>query len=172
MHVGIDDVRPERQRGKDGGLGRGVVPLHVRRGVALGQPELLRVAQDVVVAVALFLHAGEDVIGRPVDDPHDAQDLLTRQRLAQRPDDRDGTGDGRLVQQVDAGSRGHLGQLGAGGGQQCLVARDDGLAVAQRRLDQLVGRVEPADQLDHHVHVVAEDQRLGIGADEPRVDGR
>ena len=172
MHIGVDDVRPEREGGEDGGLGRGVVALHVGRGVPLGQPELLRVAQHVVVAVALLLHAGEDVVGGPVDDPHDAQDLLAGERLAQRPDDRDGTGHGRLVEEVHAGRGGDLGQFGPGGGQQRLVAGDDGLAAAQRRLDQLVGRMEPADQLDDDVDVVPGHQCGGIGADEVPVDGR
>ena len=172
VDVGVDDVRPEREGGQDGGLGGGVVPLDVGRGVALGQAELLRLAQHVVVAVALLLHAGEDVVGRAVHDPHHAEDLLARQRLAQRPDDRDGAGHRRLVEQVDPGGRRHLGQLGAGGGQQRLVARDDRLAVAQGGLDQLVRRVQAPDQLDHDVDVVARDERGGVGADEARVDGR
>ena len=135
------------------------------------RPELLGLAQDVVVAGALLLHAGEDVVGRAVDDPHDPDDLLAGQRLAQRPDDGDGAGHRRLVEQVDAGGGGHLGQLGAGHGEQRLVGRDHRLAVAQGRLDQLVGGVEPPDDLDHHVDVVAGDQRGGVGADEVGRDG-
>ena len=163
----VDDVAAEGERGEDGGLGRGVVAVHVGRRVALGQPESLGLAQDVVVAVALLLHAGEDVVGRAVDDPHDTHDLLARQRLAQRPDHRDGAGHRRLVEQVHAGGGGDFGQLGAGDGQQRLVARDDRLAVAQRRLDELVGRVQAADQLDHDVDVVPRHQGGGVGADEP-----
>ena len=172
VHVGVDDVGPESECGQDGGLGGGVVPLDVRRRVALGQAELLRLAQDVVVAVAMLLHAGEDVVGRPVHDPHHAEDLLARQRLAQRPDDGDGAGHRRLVEQVHAGRGRHFGQLGAGSGQERLVAGDHGLAVAQRGLDQLVGGMEAADQLDHDVDVGAADERGGVGADEARVDRR
>ena len=172
VHVGIDHVAAEGERGQDGRLRRGVVPLDVRGGVALGQAELLRLAQHVVVAGALLLHAREDVVGRAVDDPHDPDDLLSGQRLAQRPDDRDGAGHRRLVEQVHARRGGDLGQLGAGDGQERLVGGDHRLAVAQGRLDQLVGRVQPTDDLDHDVDVVPRDQGGGIGPDEVGVDGR
>jgi hypothetical protein len=79
VHVGVDDITAEGQGGEDGGLGRGIVAVDVGRRVALGQAERLRLAQDVVVVGALFLHAGEDVVGRAVDDAHDADDLLPRQ---------------------------------------------------------------------------------------------
>ena len=143
MHVGVDDVAAERECGEDGRLGRGVVALHVGRRVALGQTELLGLAQDVVIAGALLLHAGEDVVRRAVDDAHDADDLLPGQRLAQGPDDGDGAGHGRLVEEVDAGRRSDLGQLGAGDGQERLVGGDHRLAVAQGGLDQFVRGMEP-----------------------------
>ena len=171
VHVGVDDVAAEGERGQDGRLGRGVVAVHVGRGVGLGQAESLGLAQDVVVGRALLLHAGEDVIGRAVHDPHDALDPLAGQRLAQRPDHRDGAGDRRLVEEVHPGGGGHFGQLRAGDGEQRLVAGDDGLAGAQRRLDELVGRVQAADELDHDVDVVARHQGGGVGADQPGVDG-
>ncbi len=167
----VDDVAAEGERGQDGRLGRGVVAVDVGRRVGLGQAELLGLAQDLVVGRALLLHAGEDVIGGAVHDPHDALDLLAGERLAQRPDHWDGAGDGRLVEKVHPGGRGHLGQLRAGDGEEGLVAGDDGLASAQRRLDQLVGRVQAADQLDHDVDVVTRHQGGGIRADQPGVDG-
>ena len=171
VHVGVDDVAAERERSQDGGFRRGVVPLDVRRGVALGQAELLGLAQHVVVAVAVLLHAGEDVVGRAVDDPHDPDDLLPRQRLAQGPDHGDGACHRRLVEQVHPGGGGHLGQLGAGHGEQRLVRRHDRFAVAQGHLDQLVRRMEATDDLDHHVDVVAGHQRGGVVADEVGPDG-
>ena len=79
VDVAVDDVGAEGERSQDGGLGRGIVPLHVGGGIALGQPERLRLAQRVVVAVALLLHPGQDVVGRPVDDAHDPDDLLAGQ---------------------------------------------------------------------------------------------
>ena len=114
---------------------------------------------------------GEDVVGRAVDDPHHPQDLLAGQRLAQRPDHGDGTGHGRLVEQVDSGVRRHFGQFGPADGQEGLVPGHDGLAVAQRRFDQFVGRMQPPDELHHHVDVVAADQSGGVGADQGAVDG-
>ena len=172
VHVGVDHVGTEGQGGQDGRLGGGVVAVHVGARVALGQAELLRLLQDVVVARTRLLHAGEDVVGRAVDDPHDAHDLLARQRLAQGADDGDGAGHGRLVEQVDAGGGGHLGQLGSGHGEQRLVGGHDRLAVAQGGLDQLVGGMQAPDHLDHHVDVVAPDQGGRVGADQLAVDGR
>ncbi len=61
-------------------------------------------------------------------------------------------------------------QLGTAHRQQGLVARHDGLAASQRGLDQLVGGVEAADELDDHVDVVALDQPGGVGTNQRAVD--
>ena len=87
------------------------------------------------------------------------------------PDDRDGPGDRRLVEQVHAGRGGDLGELGTGHGQQRLVGRDHRLALTQGRFDQFLGGVEPPDDLDDDVDIVAGDQRRGVGADEVDRDG-
>ncbi len=162
---------PKASAARMAALAAASCPSTSARRVALGQAQLLRLAQHVVVVGALLLHAGEDVVGRPVDDPHDAHDLLAGERLAQGPDDGDGARHGRLVEEIDAGGGGRLGQLGARGGQQRLVGRDHGLAVAQGGLHQLVGRVQPADHLDDHVDVVAGDERGGVGGDQVGADG-
>ena len=65
--------------------------------------------------------------------------------------ERDAAGDGGLEQQVDAGVVGGGEQLGADVGEQLLVGRDDRLAGAQRRGDQLAGRLDAADDLDDEV---------------------
>ena len=127
--------------------------------------------RSVAVAGALLLHAGEDVVGRAVHDAHDAHDLLSGQRFAQRPDDGDGPRHRRLVEQVDAGRGRDLGQLGPGDGEQRLVGRHHRLAVAQRRFDQFVRGVQPSDDLDHHIDIGSCDQCAGIRAEEFGRDG-
>ena len=138
-------------RGEDRRLGAGVVALDVGGGIALGVPELLGLGQRLGVRRARLGHAGEDEVGRAVDDAHDPADVLAGQRLAQRAHDRDAAGHRRLEQQVDPGRLGRGEQLGAVVGQQLLVGGDHRLAGLQRREDQLAGRLDAADHLDDHV---------------------
>ena len=84
--------------------------------------------------------------------------------VAQRPDDRDGAADGRLVVQLRADLLGDREQLGAVGREQRLVGGDDVGAGVHRELEVLAGRLEAADQLDDDVG--AEDQRLGVGREQ------
>ena len=122
-------LAPERDRGDDRRLRAGVEALDVGGGVALGEPERLRLGQRGAVVGALLGHLGEDEVGGAVDDAHHAADRLAAQALAQRADQRDAAGDGGLEQQVDAGVVGGGVQLGADVGEQLLVRGDDRLAV-------------------------------------------
>ena len=101
-------------------------------GIALGVAQRLGLGQRVGVRLPALGHAGEDVVGRAVDDAHHPADRLAGQRLAQRPDQRDAAGHRRLEQQVDAGRGRGLEQLGAAVGQELLVAGDHRLAGLER----------------------------------------
>ncbi len=90
------------QRRQDLHLGRGVEPLDVGRRVALGVAERLGLGQHARVVAPLGRHRREDVVGRPVDDPHHPLDPLAGQRRAQRPQDRDASAHRGLVEEVDA----------------------------------------------------------------------
>jgi hypothetical protein len=59
-------------------------------------------------------------------------------------------------------SVGPCGQLGPGIGQQRLVPGHHRPSGIQRRLHQRPGRIEPADQLHHHVDPGSGDQRRGV----------
>ena len=132
----------ERDAGDDRRLRSGVVALDVGGRVGLGVAERLGLGEGVGVGRAGLGHAGEDVVGGAVDDAHHPGDALADQRLAQRADDRDAAGHRGLEEEVDAGRLGRLEQLGAGDGQQLLVAGDDGLAGLERREDQLPGGLD------------------------------
>ena len=101
VNVARHHLGPEGHVGQDRRLGGGIVTLDVGRRVALGEAEALSLGQGLLVGGARSGHAGEDVVGRPVDDAHHPVDALARQRLSQRPDERYATGDGRLEQKID-----------------------------------------------------------------------
>ncbi len=107
----------------------------------------------------------------PFDDPHHPVDPVAGQRLAQRPHQRDATGDGRLEQEVDARALGRLEELLAEVGEQLLVRGDDGLAGLQRLDDQLAGGLDPADHLDDDVDVGVADDRVRVVGEDARRQG-
>ncbi len=82
--------------------------------------------------------------------------------LAQGPDERDATPDGRFEQEVDAGRGRGLEELGAVVGQQLLVAGDDRLARLDGGEDEGAGRLDAADDLHDHVDLGIDHHRLGI----------
>ena len=121
--LGRGDVRhrhvaAEGQRRQDGRLGGGVVPVHIGAGVALGEAQALRLGQRLVYETTLLRHRRQDEVGRAVDDPHDPTDPLAGQGLTKGPDEGDGPRHGRLVEEVDPGRRGGIGQGRPVGGEQ------------------------------------------------------
>ena len=162
VHVRAGHARVEGQGGEDRGLGRGVVAVDVRARVGLGVAEPGGLLQRVRVARPRRRHRGEDEVRGAVDDPGHAGDPVACQRLAQRSQQRDRPRHGRLVVQVDAGRVGRLGQRRTVLGQQRLVRRDHRLAGLERLQQQGPGRLDAADHLDDHVHVVAHHERGGV----------
>ena len=68
----------------------------------------------------------------PLTMPITRRIALAHERLAQRTDEGDAAGHGRLEEEVDAGRLGHGEQLGADVRQQLLVRRHHRLAGLQR----------------------------------------
>jgi hypothetical protein len=156
VDVAGDDLHAEGDGRDDGRLGTCVEPFDIGRGIALGEPQGLRLGQRDAVVGTVFGHLGQDEVGGAVDDAHDAPDRLAAQALAQRADQWDATSDGGFEQQVDTGAVGCCVQLGADVRQQLLVGGDDRLAVRQRGRDQFSGRLDAADDLDDQI-----DARVG-----------
>ena len=93
----------EGQGGKDRGLGGGVVALHVGRGIGFGVAQALRLGQGVGELRAGGVHLVEDEVGGAVDDAEHPGDPVAGEAVADRPQDRDGAGDGGLVGELHAG---------------------------------------------------------------------
>ncbi len=161
----------EGQLGEDRRLRGRVVTLDVGRRIRLGVAERLGLREDGRVVGALLVHLGEDEVRGAVDDAEHLGDLVAGERLAQRPQQRDGSGDGGLEVQVDAVARGRLVEGGAVGGQQGLVGRDDARAGGHGRQDQRAGRLDAAHHLDDDVGTARGDGRR-IGRDEVGRDAR
>ena len=128
VHVGGVDPGVERQAGQDRGLGGGVEPLHVGGRVRLGITKCLRLLQGVGEPGPGGVHLVEDVVGGAVDDAEHPVHRVPGQRLAQRPQQRDRPGHGRLVVQVGPGGARRVVQRHAVLGEQRLVRGDHGLA--------------------------------------------
>src|SRR5207249_267319 len=81
-----DDSRAERDGREDGRLRRRVEAFDVRGRVLFGVAERLGLRESLRERHAALGHTGEDEVRRPVDDPDDLLDPLTRERLLQGPD--------------------------------------------------------------------------------------
>ncbi len=167
VDVGGGDPGVERQRGEDRGLRGGVEALDVGGRVGLGVAELLGLLQRLGEPGAGAVHLVEDEVGGAVDDAEDPGDRVAGQRLAQRPQDRDRTGDRGLVVEVAAGLLGGLEEGRAVLGEQRLVGGDHAGAVLERGQDERPGRLDAADHLDDQVDVVARDQGRRVGGEQP-----
>ena len=155
------DAGVEGERGKNGALGGRIEALDVRGRVGLGKTEVLRLFEGFLVAETLRAHRIEDEVGRAIHDAHDRRDAVAGEGFAQAVDDGDGTRDGCLVVEVSAIGCGGLVELGAVGGQEGLIARDDRDALIERTQHEGAGGLNAADQLDDKVHVV--DRFSGVG---------
>ena len=151
----------EGKGGQDRALGGGVEALDVGGGVGLGETEVLRLLEGLLVAQALRAHGVQDEVGRAIDDAHHGRDAVAGEGLAQAVDDGDGASNGRLVVEVSTIGGGRLVELGAVGGQQGLVARDDRDALVEGAQYEGARGLDAADQLDDEIHVVDGLGRVG-----------
>ncbi|MGC4011524.1 MAG: hypothetical protein QM805_22515 [Pseudomonas sp.] len=90
------------EEGEYDGLVEGVDAVEVERLVGLDVAELARVLEDRLVRQAVLLHAGEDVVGRAVDDAADELEAVGDEAFADGLDDGDAAGDGGLEEEAAA----------------------------------------------------------------------
>ena len=169
VHLVAAHARVERQGGQQGRLGGGVISLDVGGRIGLGISLGLRLGQSVVETCSRGRHLVKDVVRRAIHDSHHSGDLVTDKRLAQRPDDRDGSGHCGLVVEVDAMVLGDRVQFRAMGSQQSLVGSDDGMSLLQGSRQELTCGVDATNELDDDVNVVTVDQRCRVIREQPRV---
>ena len=167
VDVGGGDPGVERQAGQDRCLGGGVEPLDVGGRVGLGVPERLGLLQRLGEAGAGGVHLVEDEVGGAVDDAEHPGDLVAGERLAQRSQDRDRTGDGGLVVEVAVRRRLGRGEQGrAVLGEQRLVGADDrGPDPSAARISVRAGSMPPITSTTTSTSVAGH-QRLGVGGEQ------
>ena len=151
MHVVDGHAGVERDGREDGDLRGSVEAVHVGRGIGLGEALGLGFLERVVVAQALFHHAGEHVVRRAVHDAHDRRDLVGNERVLERVDDGDATADAGFERNLLACALGRLHDLLAMGGHERLVGRDHILARGECLEDHVACHRGAADELDHDV---------------------
>ena len=157
------DPGAERQARQDGKLLRGVVALHVERGIGLRIAEPLRFLQAIGEAQPLLLHAREDVVTGAVENPVDAVEGRAVEAFAERFYDRNAAGDRRFEIKRHAAPLGERGKLLPVRGKERLVGRDHRLAGGERGLNRKLSRTRrSADHLDQYVDCRVARQRHGI----------
>ena len=139
--------------GQDRRLRGGVVAVDVGGGVGLGVAERGGLGQRLGEAGAGLGHAGEDVVGRAVDDAHDPADAVAGQRLPQRAHQRDRAGHRGLVVEVDARPAAAACSSAPSSASSALLAVTTGLPAANAARMQRAGRLDPAHHLDDDVDV-------------------
>jgi hypothetical protein len=107
-------------------MGR-VDPLDVVGRIGLGETEPLRVLEHLGKRDALIGHAGEDIVGGAVHDPHDREDAVGHQPFLQGFDHRDAAADAGLEADLDPLGRRRK-DVGPFLGKQRLVGGDHMLA--------------------------------------------
>ena len=136
--------------------------LDVECRVRLGVTQCLRLGQNIGKGAPLVTHLGEDEVAGAIDDPGDPLDVVGRQPLAQRLDDRDPPRNRGLECYRHALVLRSGEDLIAMQGDQRLVGRDHVLAVRDRLHDQFAGRRIAADQLDDDIDFRIVDHRKGV----------
>ena len=159
-HAGV-----EGELGEDRRLGSRVETTHVSGGIGLGVAQLLRLGQDCGVVRALLVHLAEDEVGRAVDDAEHLGDAITREGLAQGPQQRNGAGDRSFEVEIDTVVRSSAVESGTISGKQCLVGGHDRRARSHRLENESARRLDAAHDLDDDVAAPG-DERGSIRGDE------
>ena len=159
-HAREIDPRAEADGREDRQLVRRVHAFDIEGRIGLGKAQPLRFGQHVAEVRAGALHRREDVIAGAVEDAVNLGERIGRGAFAQALDDRDAARHRRLELERGVMALGDLRQLQPVMRDHRLVGGDEALARAQRRARQRQRRaVRAADQLYHHVHVIAPRQR-------------
>ncbi|EWS65311.1 hypothetical protein Y695_01444 [Hydrogenophaga sp. T4] len=155
LHVGLVELHrdAESDRAHERDLVRRIHPLDVEGRVGLGVAQALRLLEHDVEVQPLVAHLGQDEVGRAVDDAGDPLDAVGGEALAQRLDDGNATGHGRLKRDHHTLGRSSGKDLGAVHSEQSLVGCHHVLAGRNGFQHQRLGDAVATDQLDHDVDI-------------------
>ena len=127
-----------------------VQSLDIRRWIRLRIPQLFRPLEGLIKVFVLLKHFGQDIVRRPIDDPHHIGELIACQALLQRPDDRNTAGHCRLKEKVHTVFLRCRQQLAAMHRYQILVCRHHIFPGLQRPQDHGPGRLYASHDFDHN----------------------
>ncbi len=155
FHVGLVELHrdAEGNRRHDGQLVRGIHAFDVEGRIGLGVAQRLRLRQHGGEVQSLVAHLGQNEVGGAVDDAGHRFDAVGGQAFAQRLDDRDAAGHGRLERDDHALLLRGGENLVAVQRHQRLVGGDDMLAVGNGLQHQFARQLVATDQLDNDVDV-------------------
>jgi hypothetical protein len=129
----------EGNGGEDGDFVGGVVSVHIVGRVGFGEAFLLGFPQRLLKTHPVSAHAGEDVVGRAIDNADDAVNRLASEALLEGGDDGDATCDAGFKVNIRAPLFGSIQQFAPAFCQQFLVGGHDGFAITDGGHQQLVG---------------------------------
>ena len=154
----MGDIHAVGHGHENGQLVGGINSLDIIGGVGLGKSLLLRIPEHHIKGSALIGHAGEDIVGRSIHDPHDRKDFIGHQSLFQGLDHRDTAADTGLETDLDPFCRRSGKDILPLLGKQGLVCRHHMLAGGNGIHDKGLGRLDTADQLDDDIYFRIIDQ--------------
>ena len=164
------DVGSQRMHGDDHQLEQRVVALDVERGIAFGEAQRLRLREGVGVGVLVVEDAREDVVRRAVQNALDLQQQVVVVVLLEVADHGDRAARRGVVQQCHIVFLLQVDQLRQVAGEHGLVARNDGDAFLEGRLDDFVGGRRIVDHLHDQVDLRIGEDHFRIGREIGRVD--
>jgi hypothetical protein len=168
VNVSKTDVLAEAERGEDGQLVGRVVALDVEGRIGLGAAHLLCLKESGLKVgrtdpVRAFLaHAGQDEVGRAVEDPADGGNVVGRKPLVERAQERDSSPDRPLEEEADlVGDRGPD-EVDAVGGDKGLVRRNHVFLGLESAVDQVPREIHRSGQFQNDVDVGVGQEPLGV----------
>ena len=126
-------------------------PGDVKGGIGFRIASLLSLRQHHVKWLASLRHAGENVVGSPIDDAIETEQPIRSQTLRQRPQNRYSAADASLKADIHPRPRSGLIEFFSMYRQQGLIGGYHMLALAHGFEQKALRRIIPSDQLDHDV---------------------
>ena len=170
----IGRIEPEwhakGQRAENRKLVGGIDALDIKGRISFGIAELLGFPEHIRKFAPLVAHLGEDEIAGTVDDACQPLDMVAGESLANRLDDRDTATDCRLEGNRDTLVACRCKDLLAMHGNECLVGRDQMLAIGNGLEHEFTRRRITTDELHDDIDIRVSENLAGIVMDDDAVE--